>query len=373
MNSEFASRLARYRSALAGAGLDGAVIGRPENVFYLTGVSAGLERPRFAVIGPRHAAVVAPGGGDPPPGLARFDYGTPGGIVDRIVDVEAESAQALAAAFEHAELRGRRVGTEAGAVSSLHAAALAGATLIPLHDEVEALRRHLDPGELQLIREAIRCDEAGFAAAQRVIKEGTSELEVFLAVSGAIQTAAGLALSLNDANHAFLSGPRTALAAGLPADRRLRAGDLMIIDVNPVIRHYKGDLTRTFCVGAPSTAQRAMHEALVRSLDRAMEVARPGDRGRDVDAAMREVLVAAGYGAGLITHLGHGLGLQHPERPYIIPAEEMRIEEGMVLALEPGIYGLDGIGMRIEDNYLVTAAGLEPLSHFPRELIACGA
>lgn len=372
MNPELPSRLARYRAALADAGLDGAVIGRPENVFYLTGLSAGPDRPRFAVVGPRRAALVAPGGGDPSPELARFDYGTPGGIVDRIVDVEAESAQALAAAFQHAELRGCRVGVEAGAVSSLHAASLAGATLLPLHDEVEALRRRLDPGERALIRDAVRCDEAGFVAAQHTIRAGTSELEVFLTVSGAIQTAAGQALSLNDSNHAFLSGPRTALVAGPPADRRLRAGDLMIIDVNPVIRHYKGDLTRTFCAGTPSPAQRTMHEALVRSLDRAIEVVRPGDRGRDVDAAMREVLVAAGYGAGLITHLGHGLGLQHPERPYIIPAEEMRIEEGMVLALEPGIYGLDGIGMRIEDNYLVTAAGLEPLSHFPRELIICG-
>jgi len=103
-----------------------------------------------------------------------------------------------------------------------------------------------------------------------------------------------------------------------------------------------------------------------------MEVVRPGDTGRAVDAAMREVLVMAGYGAGLTTHLGHGLGLQHPERPYIIPAEEMQLDEGMVIALEPGIYGLDGIGMRLEDNYLVTANGLESLSHFPRELIVCG-
>ena len=147
----------------------------------------------------------------------------------------------------------------------------------------------------------------------------------------------------------------------------------MIIDVNPLIRHYKGDVTRTFCVGTPSAEQQTMHDALVRALDRAVAVVRPGDRGRDVDAAMREVLVAAGYGDGVITHLGHGLGLQHPERPYIIPAEEMRIEEGLVLALEPGIYWPNGIGLRIEDNYLVTAGGLEPLSRFPRELIVCGA
>jgi len=373
VNPELSSRLARFRTALAAAGLEGAVIGRPENVYYLTGVRAGLGRPSFAVVGPRRAAVVAPGGGIAPSSeIERFDYAVPGGIVDRIVDIDGESARGLTAAFAHAELQRARVGIEASAVSSLHAASLEGALLSPLHDEVEALRRQIDPGELELIRDAIRCNEAGFAAAQRTIREGVSEFEVFLAVSRAIQEAAGIGLGLNDSNHAFLSGPRTALVAGEATERRLRAGDLMIIDVNPVIRPYKGDITRTFCVGTPRAAQRAMHDALVRALDRAMEVVRPGDTGRAVDAAMREVLVMAGYGAGLTTHLGHGLGLQHPERPYIIPAEEMQLDEGMVIALEPGIYGLDGIGMRLEDNYLVTANGLESLSHFPRELIVCG-
>jgi Xaa-Pro aminopeptidase len=371
MNPELSSRLSRFRAALAAAGLDGAVISRPENVFYLSGVIAGPGRPSFAVVGPRLAAVVAPGA-NPPPEFARYDYGVPGLILDQIVDVDQESARVLAAAFEYASLRGARVGIEAGAISSLHAASLEGATLSPLHDEVEALRRRLDLGELALIRDAIRCNELGFAAAQQAIREGVSEFAVFLAVSQAIQEAAGVGLSLNDSNHAFLSGPRTELIAGAATDRRLRAGDLMIIDVNPLIRHYKGDVTRTFCVGAPTAAQRTMHDALVRALDRAIEVGRPGITGGAVDGAMREVLVEAGYGEGLITHFGHGLGLQHPERPYIIPAEDMPLEEGMVLALEPGIYGPDGMGMRVEDNYLVTASDLESLSHFPRELIVCG-
>jgi Xaa-Pro aminopeptidase len=372
MDRELQSRLARFRDSLTAAGLDGAVVGKPENVFYLTGVSAGPDRPRFAVIGPSRGAVVAPSGCKPSSEFAPFPYGVPGGIVDRIVDIEMESVDALVAALAHAELRGRRVGVEVGAVSSLHTSALDCAALVPLHDEVEALRRRLGSDELLLVREAIRCNEAGFAAALATIREGVSEFEVFLAVSRAIQEAAGVGLSLNDGNHAFLSGPRTALVAGPATDRRLRAGDLMIIDVNPPIRHYKGDLARTFCVGEPSATQRDMHDALVRALDRAIEVVRPGDRGLDVDAAMREVLIASGYGDGVITHLGHGLGLQHPERPYIIPAEDMRIEEGMVLALEPGIYWPNGVGLRIEDNYLVTAQGLESLSQFPRDLIVCG-
>jgi Xaa-Pro aminopeptidase len=375
MQPKASSRLERFRAALDAAGLGGAVIGRPENVFYLTGVRADLGRPTFAVVCPARAAVVAPAGAATTAAdVTRFAYGVPGGILDRVVAIDHESASALEAAFAHAELHGARVGIEPGAISSLHAAPLARqATLLPLADELEALRRRPDPGELALIREAIRCNEAGFAAAREVIREGVREFEVYLSVSRAIQEAAGVALSLSDGNHAFLSGPRTALAAGPATDRRLRAGDLMIIDVNPVIRQYKGDLTRTFCVGEPNAAQRAMHEALVQTLDRAIALARPGIRAGDLDTAMRKPLADAGYGAGLTTHFGHGLGLQHLERPFIIPAEEMPLEEGMVLALEPGIYTPDGMGMRVEDNYLLTATGLEPLSQFPRELIVCGA
>jgi Xaa-Pro aminopeptidase len=368
-----ATRLARYRDALAAAGLGGAVVSRPENVFYLTGVAASTGRPTFAVVGPERTAVVAPSGATPwDDTIAAFAYGTPGLIFDRIVDVDQESAIALRTAFDYVELQGTRLGIEEMAISAHNAGWLAAeATLSVLHDEVEVLRRRKDPAELRLIEEAIRCNEAGFAAALEVIRPGATELEVYLAVAAAVQQAAGSQLALNDGNHGFVSGPRTTLAAGPATNRRLEPGDLMIIDLNPVIHNYKGDLTRTFCVGGPTSAQRALHEAVVRALEVGAKAGRPGARGRDVDAAMREILTATGYGAGLITHFGHGLGLQHLERPYIIPAEEHPLEEGMVIALEPGVYLPGELGLRVEDNFVVTPQGMEPLSHFPRELFAC--
>jgi Xaa-Pro aminopeptidase len=367
------TRLPRYRDALAAAGLGGAVVSRPENVFYLTGVAASMGRPTFAVVGPERTAVVAPGGATPwDDSIAAFGYGTPGLILDRIVDIDQESAAALREAFEAVGLKRMRVGVEDTAISAHNAGWLAAeATLSVLQHEVEILRRQKDPAELQLITEAIRCNEAGFAAAIEAIRPGVTELAVYLAVAAAVQRAAGSQLALNDGNHGFISGPRTRLAAGPATNRRLEPGDLMIIDLNPVIRNYKGDLTRSFCVGEPNAAQRALHEALVRALEAGAKAGRPGVRGRDVDAVMRDILAAAGYGPGLITHFGHGLGLQHLERPYIIPGEEQRLEEGMVIALEPGAYLPDGLSLRVEDNFVVTPQGMEPLSHFPRDLFAC--
>ena len=72
-----------------------------------------------------------------------------------------------------------------------------------------------------------------------------------------------------------------------------------------------------------------------------------------------------------MVHGGHGIGLEHLERPYIIPGDDMLLEEGMVLTFEPGVY-LPGIGgLRIEDNYVVTAHSVEAVSHFRRELVVC--
>jgi Xaa-Pro aminopeptidase len=140
MNTAASERLAQFKDALAAAGLDGAVVSKPENVFYLTGVGERMGRPVFAVVGPQRAAVVAPAGGTPTnPDIVVYGYGVPGGIVDRIVDVDQDSDAFLQAAFEQVGLRASRVGFEDSAMSARHAASLAlDATFLPLHGELEA-------------------------------------------------------------------------------------------------------------------------------------------------------------------------------------------------------------------------------------------
>jgi Xaa-Pro aminopeptidase len=129
-------------------------------------------------------------------------------------------------------------------------------------------------------------------------------------------------------------------------------GDLFIVDLNPFVGGYKGDTTRTLCAGEPTAAE---------------GIARPGLPASDLHAALVGPILAAGLGA-LRFHGGHALGLEHLERPYVIPGDDMPLAEGMVIALEPGVYLPDVGGLRVEDNYLVTATGLERLSHFPRAL-----
>ncbi len=374
MNS---GRLPRFREHLAASGLDGAVIRRPANVLYLTGYPGTLDRPSFTVVGPTEVVLVVPGDAaaiqsNLEPGLTALGYLVPGSTTDRVADVDALSAACLAEAIERADLTGKRVGIEEGDVSAVHADAVrrrARAAALPEH--LAAMRRIKEPAELELIRAAVAANDVGFAAVAAAIAEGVTEFAVQSALIRAMQERTGVPIDVLGPNCAFISGPRTLLAAAPATPRRLERGDLMIVDVNPVIRAYKGDTTRTFCLGQPTAEQCRVHDALVRGLEAAEKVARPGVRAGDVSAALMAPIIAAGYGA-LRFHGGHGIGLEHLERPYIIPGDSMLLEEGMVLALEPGVY-LPGVGgLRIEDNYLVTANGLEVLSHYPRELTVCG-
>jgi len=371
------TRLEGLRQQLRQDGVDGAVIRRPANVAYLTGFPATPGHPRLAVVGPSRAALVAPGSAEAARAytaadLDVFGYAVPGATVDRVAEVELRSGEALEQAIETVGLRGRRIGVEETQLSAYHAAVLARhGTVAPIGQRVEALRRIKDADELRLIRAAVAANDAGFEAAGRAIGPGTSEFRVQAALVQAIEEAVDAPVHLLDDTNCLISGPRTAGAVGLPTSRRLEPADLMIVDINPWIRGYKADTTRTFSVGPPSAEHRRIYDTLARALEAAERVARPGVPANAVYAALADTIAGAGYGAGMRGHGGHAIGLEHLERPYVIAGDAMPLAEGMVLTLEPGIY-LSDVGLRLEDNYLVTADGLELLSHYTRELVACG-
>jgi Xaa-Pro aminopeptidase len=369
-------RLSRFQQYLASRDLAGAVIRRPANVLYLTGYAAGFERPAFAVVGPDAVLVVGPGNGDGiqkslVEGLGAIGYRAPGGTVDRVADVDALSSVALAEAVVRAGLRGKRVGVELGDVSARHAAAVGEvATVAAIDERLAAMRRIKDAEELALIRSAVAANDHGFGAVAMVLAAGVSEFKIQRELVDQMQKVVFVPIDVSGPNNAFISGPRTMLLAAGATDRRLEHGDLMIVDINPVIRNYKGDTTRTYAVGPPTSDQQKVHDTLVRGLESAEKLAKPGVTASAVARALQVALIAAGYG-GLIVHGGHGIGLEHLERPYIILGDDMPLEEGMVITLEPGLYLPGTGGLRIEDNYLVTANGLEVLSHYPRELQVC--
>jgi len=221
---------------------------------------------------------------------------------------------------------------------------------VDVAEELVHARAVKDPDEVALMRASIAVCDAGQAAARANAAPGISELELWTAVRGALEAAAETRLPvLAD----LVSGPRTVEIGGPPGKRTLAEEDLVLCDLVPRVAGYWGDSCATFAVGQPSAAALEAH-ALVRDvLAELVAAIRPGAVAADLDALARSRL-------DFPHHTGHGLGTGFHEEPRIIPGSASVLEEGMIVAVEPGIYA--GAGVRLEQILLVTAAGCEVLS-----------
>lgn len=363
-----AERLERLRRALAPE-FAGAVIALPIHAHYLSGQAPAGRAPGFVVVGPEKAALVYPGaapGCDPAVAVVPYAAYSHARPVDPVANAEA----ALIAALERAGVIGRRVAVEGDWLPQRLAAAVAARCAVgDLGDRLERLRMVKDDDELMLIRRAAGIVDGAFAAVRDGLRAGRSELEVYADATRAILLAHGEPFAMECV---FISGPRTLEVVGPPTGRVLARGDLLIFDVFPYLRGYKVDVTRTFCVGPATDRQRRLHELLEQALAAGAAALRPGVTGGATDAAARGVLAAANFGGGHADHhMGHAIGLFHPERPSLVPGETLPLAEGMVITLEPGVYVPGVGGLRLEQNYVVRDGPPEPLSRFPLELIAC--
>jgi Xaa-Pro aminopeptidase len=225
---------------------------------------------------------------------------------------------------------------------------------------IPGLRRRKEPDELALLRRSVRAGEAGFAAARRDLRPGMTELEAYFLVQRAAQEADGAAAVVYGD---FVSGPRCEAVGGPPGHRKIAAGDLVILDFSTVIHHYRADLATTFACGGPPTArQRELFQACLEALAAGEKVLRAGAAARVVDQAVRSAFAARDLAQNFPGHSGHGVGLGHPEAPFLVPESADTLKEGDVVTLEPGQYVAGVGGLRYEHNYLITATGYERLS-----------
>lgn len=226
---------------------------------------------------------------------------------------------------------------------------------------IRALRRAKDEEELTILRESVRAGEAAHAAALAEIKPGMTELDAYSLVSAeAVRALGGQVLLYGD----FVSGPRCEIERGGPPSRRvIERGDLMLLDFSVVVHGYRADFANTFVVGADPTPRRnELYELCMGALEAGESMLRPGVEGSRVDAAVRGHFARYGMAEFFPSHSGHGLGLGHPEPPYLVPESTDVLRAGDVVALEPGLYISSVGGMRFERNYLITADGHEILS-----------
>ena len=367
-----ADRLSRFQMRLRELGLAGAILSDPGTVCHLTGFATPIETgPSPFWAGPALALVPAAG----PSTLVVADSeptAAQPGVVDvaayasyvyaESLDPGARCQVALAGAVRSTGLSGR-IGVETRclplAVAEQLRAGAPGFELIDISAEAARLRAVKDADEIERLRAAVGLADVGQTAVRELARAGVSELELFSAVRGRMEVAAGQRLPvLAD----LISGPRTCEVGGPPSGRVVDAGEPVLADLVPWLGGYWADSCNVAFAGEPSTSARRLYGIIRDVLDAATEAVRPGIVAGDLDALVRSRVRA--IGREYPHHSGHGLGVTYHEEPRIVPGNPVRLEPGMVLALEPGAYGVDGIGVRLERVLLVTRDGADVLTGF---------
>ncbi|WP_412067640.1 aminopeptidase P family protein [Rubrivirga sp. IMCC43871] len=165
------------------------------------------------------------------------------------------------------------------------------------------------------------------------------------------------------------SGPRGALPHARPSSRTLAPGDLVVLDMGGVLDGYCSDLTRTVAVGEPGQEARTAYAVVQQAQRSAIEAARAGITGKDLDAVARDVIQAAGLGDAFSHSLGHGVGLEVHEWPRVSAQADDTLPAGATITIEPGVY-LDGqFGIRIENVIVLREDGCDDLTPLSTDLV----
>lgn len=275
--------------------------------------------------------------------------------------------QALRQALESLMAGGRVIGVEANRLRYAEARLLGqcapDSPLLDFSAELADLRMIKDAAEIAAIRRSITVSEAALHDLLATVRIGISERELASRLDARMTELGADGLAFETLLHA---GANTALPHTAPLDYRIQHGDPLLIDFGARVDGYCADITRTVFVGAVTTAQRDFYAVVAAANAAARAVAGPGVTAEAVDVAARQAICAGGFG-GLIRHrTGHGIGLQAHEAPYIVRGNQQTLQPGMVFTIEPGIYRMGEIGVRIEDDILITETGAESLTTFPR-------
>lgn len=237
--------------------------------------------------------------------------------------------------------------------------ALDGARFDPLDDALVSLRMIKTDEELAKLRHNFALSDIGHAAARQAVRVGAREIDVWTELQSAINRAAGCRVPLgNDCT----AGDRRANIGAWPGDWTLREGSSIIVDIGTVHQGYWSDSCATYYAGERTTKQEELHHIITQALEYAISLVHPGVRASEIDRQVRAFIERTGHPV-YPHHTGHGVGVALHEEPRIVPYNDTVLEPGMVILLEPGIYYPGETGVRLEDAMLVTADGVQLLTH----------
>lgn len=236
----------------------------------------------------------------------------------------------------------------------------------PFDGRVEAVRAVKDEEEQADSRMAEHIGDQAFQYILSQIRPGVTESEIALKLELKMRELGASGLSFDTI---CVSGVRSSLPHGGPADKRVEDGDFVTMDFGCIYNGYCSDMTRTVGVGHLSRKQKEVYDIVLRAQQAAIDVIRAGALSSDVDKAARDIIEAAGYGDCFGHGTGHGTGLEIHEAPTASPSGKDVLRSGMLLTIEPGIYIPGEFGVRIEDLSIVTDDGIINITESDKQLI----
>ena len=346
---------ALLRNKLSNAGVDGILITDLLNVRYLTGFTGSSG---YAIITGREALFITD-----------FRYEEQAGTEVKGYKVLIENSERTGEIKKYCDrYKIRTLGFEDHNVNFGFYKKLVRrkVRLKPLTNFIEQLRLTKSKQELTFIHTAVKRAEAAFRKLQPFIRAGTTEKKLALKLEGLLKSAGCKILPFEVI---VASGPTSALPHAQPTERKLRGGDLVVIDWGGECEGYSSDMTRTLLLkGRSMTKQKELYYHVLEAQKRAIHKVKPGIKAADIDDAARSYIEKAGYDESFGHGTGHGVGLAVHEKPVVSWRSREVIKENMVFTVEPGIY-LPGFGgVRIEDMVVVKKGGADVMTSLPKKL-----
>jgi Xaa-Pro dipeptidase len=361
------SRQNKLTNILSSTGLDALILNPGPSLVYLTGLHFHLsERPVVVIFQPGSTPFIV---------LPELELEK---LKNLPFDIQAfpygEDPSTWESAFRKAtsvaKLAGKQLGVEPRQLRFLEFQLLSQAApnlkFTSAEESLANLRMYKDASELSCMRNAVAIAQKALEATLPQVKIGITELEL----------AAELTLQLFRAgcdpevpfSPIVSSGPNSANPHAVPSQRKLQAGDMLVIDWGASHKGYFSDITRTFAIGRIDPELGKISQIVLKANTAGRNAAKPGVPMELVDRAARSVIESASYGPYFTHRTGHGLGMEGHEMPYIRAGNQQLLEPGMTFTIEPGIYLPGRNGVRIEDDVVIKTTGIECLTSLPRKV-----
>jgi len=366
----YPERLKRCSHLMKGAGLDALLLTKPANMFYLTGDGRLCAYAMITQDG-KVALGVPQTDLEDVKSLGHFDH-----IVG--FDDEVGMIHSIAHNFEYLGIRQGALGLEytfltqsmMGMLTHPHAKP-AGLTVKDCTHITSELRIVKDKEEIRRIRAAAKVADKGMKAAAAAVKPGVTESQVAAKAEYAMRRAGAEEFWRTYVS----SGPRTNIAHGLPTLRKLQAGDLVMIDIHPIVNGYSADICRTLCVGKPTAEHQAAYDLYLKAQQSTIAKVRAGVGMVELEQTLLGVIKEGGHGNHLFGPPIHGVGIEFEESPlppghafFHGEKEPPPLEANMVIAVgNCGLYS-GPWGVRVEDTVAVGKQGPMLLTSYPRQL-----